>query len=144
MRGARSGRQLATAMLLATLGTAVLGGCAVARSELGLSQGNCYVDLPAATAAVPAGSHLHGVELETVGALDTSPDLERIAHAAGTPRSAVCLVAFTGRFTSEEVADPSGLASGHLAVVVLTYPGHRVLGTLITRHVRVPFGHFRI
>jgi hypothetical protein len=53
----------------------------------------------------------------------------------------VCLAGYTGIFTSGMVTKPLGRPSGKLAVVVVTSPGNKVLGTLILSKIPVRFQH---
>ena len=118
-------------------------GCTSVRNDLGTSSGACYEAIPAATAAVHHHGELHGVRLVGTGALrGRAPALYRAATAAHQRN--VCLVAFTGEYSSAGVTDPVGKASGDVAVVELGYPDHRVLGTLVLIRQPLPFGHSHI
>jgi uncharacterized protein YceK len=136
---------LAVGVLAAMLGVAVLlGGCSSARSELGTSDSNCYVALPAAIEAVHHQGKLHGVLLVSVSDLrHRAPSLYKAATTrVGTKTvSQVCLVAFSGTFAASSLVRPVGRSSGHLAIVELDYPGNQVLATLLVPHVPLGFGH---
>jgi len=120
-----------------------LTACASARSDLGTSSGPCYVALPAAEGAVHRAGRLEGVRLVTVGAMRTdAPHAFAAATSAGArPSDRVCLVAYEGRFAASGVQRPTGRPSGRFAVVVVAYPGARLLGTVIFRRVPLHFGH---
>lgn len=128
------------------LGAALLGGCTSVRNDLGTSNGNCYVALPAANAAVHGKGHLEGVRLVTVAALRSyAPRLYQAATSAPGPEiQRVCLVAFTGSFESSAVSQPVGQGKGGQAVVELAYPDNRLVATLIVARPPVPFGHSHI
>jgi hypothetical protein len=51
------------------------------------------------------------------------------------------VAAFSGHFTSEKVSKPLGRDEGLYAVVVLTTPANRLLGTLILSRVPVRINH---
>jgi hypothetical protein len=141
------GALLALVISVAALGGgALLGACTSGRSVLGTSSSGCYAALPSAVDAVRDAGRLKGVLLVSVGSLRSgAPLLYRAARSAPGPRvDRVCLVAFTGRFSSRRVAKPVGRPGGTLAVVELAYPGHRVLATLIVPRAPLPFGHSHI
>ena len=126
----------------ACLAAGVLGsGCAEARNDLGTSDASCYVALPAASAATHGAGRLLGLRLVRADSLDGLPVLASVASAAGHRGSRVCLVAYAGRFTAATVVEPYGAPSGPTAVVVVTYPGLTLLGTVITRSPSMRFSH---
>ena len=53
----------------------------------------------------------------------------------------MCLAGYTGTFTSGTVTKPLGRSTGNVAVVVVTSPGNKVLGTLILSKIPVRFQH---
>jgi hypothetical protein len=123
---------------------ASLSGCAATRAELGLSDGLCYVALPPAKAAVHGEGSVIGFRLRRVSDLRAVHPLSPVPTADGVRVNGgtrLCLVAFEGRFTASAVRRPRGRTSGPVAVVVLTYPGNRLLGTLILDRPPLPFGH---
>jgi hypothetical protein len=142
--GARWSATLAGALAVAVSG--VLSGCSPLRNGLGTSNGPCYVALPAASAAVHGSGRLVGVRLVAVpGLRRAAPSVYAVASVpGGAPVSKVCLVAYSGRFSSSSVSMPRGRPGGRLAVVVLVYPGNRLLGTIIFRHIPLEFGHARL
>ncbi|MGH9093183.1 MAG: hypothetical protein ACRDZR_17660, partial [Acidimicrobiales bacterium] len=125
---------------------ALLAGCTAARNDLGTADSQCYVAIPAATAAVHGAGRLEGVRLVTVSALRAhSAVLYRAAEAApGRRAQSVCLVAFGGAFRAGRVTRPVGERAGHLAVVALGFPGNHVLATLLAGRSPLPFGHSHI
>lgn len=138
----RMARPLVAVVAAATL----LAGCGVARNELGTVNSNCYVVLPIADGAVHHHGKLHGVRLVSVASLRArAPHLYEAAKSAPPPVvREVCLVAFTGKFTSSAVTDPLGKKRGVLAVVEISYPQKRLLGTLLVRKAPLTFLHTHI
>jgi hypothetical protein len=120
-----------------------LAACDSARSDLGTSNGPCYVALPVADGAVHGAGRLVGVRLVNVAGLrGPAPHVYTAATAAGAHQSdRVCLVAYEGRFASSAVRRPTGRSSGRFAVVVVAYPSSHLLGTVIFRRVPIGFGH---
>jgi hypothetical protein len=119
---------------------ALVAGCTTARSDLGTSDSTCYRSIPAATKAVNSHGRLLGVERTSLGALRrVAPDLLSDISAGPLPSQAVCVIAFSGHFTSASVVEPRGRSSGRLAVVVTTTPADHLLGTVVFS--RPPF-HF--
>jgi hypothetical protein len=120
----------------------LLAGCTTARSSLGTSDSSCYLALTTATEAVRSQGHLLGVQRDSLSALrKQAPHLLADLATKRPASQAVCVIAFTGKFTAGSVSDPRGRATGHLAVVVSTTPGNRVLGTVIFTRAPLHFGH---
>lgn len=120
----------------------VATSCTAARSNLGTSDSGCYLGLPAATKAVHSAGKLIGVQRSTLAKLRKSyPPFVKNLRVEGAGSQAICLFAFSGRFTAQSVARPRGRAAGSLAVVVLSTPANTLLGTTILRHAPLRFGH---
>jgi hypothetical protein len=120
----------------------VLGGCSTIRTNLGTSDSACYLALPAASRAVHAEGKLAGVHLFTLAHLrSAAPKLSGRLTIPRPPPSKVCVIEFTGRFTAASVAKPLASPSGRLAVVVLTNPSNRLLGTVLLDHAPLNFQH---
>ena len=124
------------------LGAAAFAGCSSAHAGLGTTDESCYLALPTATKAVGGHGHFAGIRKYTVGGLKgMAPQLyDAITDQVGS-HQAVCLAAYTGTFTSGMVTKPLGRSAGKLAVVVVTSPGNKVLGTLILSKIPVRFQH---
>jgi hypothetical protein len=135
-------RPLPARLALAAVALAGLGltGCATVHESLGTSDAPCYVALPTASQAVHGRVHLDGVRLLPVSAV-RGTQLELSLGRAGVDTGRVCLIAFSGQFTAASVSHPSGKPAGTVAVVVLTYPGGRLIATVLFRHLPVRFGH---
>jgi hypothetical protein len=145
----RGGPHAARAVLLAcalVVGGSLLSACTSVRNDLGTVDSQCYVAIPAATAAVHGHKHLAGVRLVGLGSLRTRENLlyRAAVRARGHPVQSICLVAFTGRFRANQVANPVGDRTGRLAIVALRYPDNRVLATLLVPRLPYVFGHSHI
>ena len=145
MTPARAGRmygvRLVAAGLLA-LGGSLLAGCSSAHDSFGTSNGGCFVALPAAGTAVHHHGKLLGARL--VAVKDLHPRGEGLVYQA-TQRAKkvkqVCLVAFTGTFSTGAVDHPLGKPEGRLAIVVIEYPNGHLLATVIVNRLPNRFGH---
>lgn len=143
MRPCSTLRRARTAVVAAALTIALplgLSGCSGGRASLGTTNAPCYVALPTAAHAVGATARLDGVRLMKVSAI-TYARLSAALRSADVTDGRVCLVAFKGTFTASTVSDPSGRASGHLAVVVLRYPDGKLIATVLFQHLPTRFGH---
>jgi len=128
------------AAALAVAASSLLAGCSTLHQSLGTSDSPCYVALPTATAAVGEKGHFAGVRLLKVRSLPYQ-HLKSALHDAGLDSGRVCLVAFTGTFSSSAVSHPSGLGSGHLAVVILRYPDGKLVATVLLHRLPTRFRH---
>jgi hypothetical protein len=134
-------RVLAVCVVLICLGA----GCTSARTNLGTSDSSCYLALPAASKAVGSHSTLVGAHLFTLGELRRqAPKLVAGISAKGSSMQSLCVLAFSGHFTSGTVSHPHGQPQGHVAVVVLTRPANGLLGTVILRRLPLRFAHSHI
>ena len=138
-RPGRLRRGLSALCVAAVLG-GTLGACSTVHEGLGTSDEPCFSILPKAAQAVGSQGHFDGVRLLKVDAIP----YERLTvdiKAAGITSGRVCLVAFSGHFTSTEVMAPEGRAAGRFAVVVLVYPKGTLVATVLFRRVPVRFAH---
>jgi hypothetical protein len=120
--------------------SSLLAGCSTLHQSLGTSDSPCYVALPTATAAVGQTGHFAGVRLMKASSLPYA-HLQSALHDAGVDSGRVCLVAFTGTFSSSAVSHPSGLEHGHLAVVILRYPDGELVATVLLHRLPARFRH---
>ncbi len=119
--------------------------CTSARTNLGTSDSACYLALPAATQAVGSHSRLLGAHLFTLSELRrAAPKLAARVSPEGSPKQSVCVLAFSGDFRSNSVSKPHGQSEGPVAIVVLTRPSNKVLGTVILKRVPLRFSHSHI
>lgn len=131
-----------TGAVVLILSGSVFAGCSSARVNLGTSDESCYLTLPTASQAVGGRGHFAGVRKYSIGGLKgVAPRLyDKLADHVPKGQ-AVCLAGYTGTFTRAMVEKPLGRATGKLAVVVVTLPGNKVLGTLILKKIPVRFQH---
>jgi hypothetical protein len=123
-------------------GASAFAGCSSARAGLGTSDESCYLAIPTATKAVGGHGHLTGIRKYTVAELKSvAPRLYDALADQASRTQVLCLAGYTGSFTKAMVEKPIGHASGKLAVVVVTSPGNKVLGTLILEKLPVRFHH---
>jgi hypothetical protein len=120
----------------------VLTACSAARTNQGTTAESCYLALPPAAKAVGGHGHLAGVKMYTLpGLRSVAPRLYgHLAHDVPKGQD-VCVVAYTGHYSSSMVAKPLGRPAGTLAVVVVTTPGNKLLGTLVLTKLPVRFQH---
>jgi hypothetical protein len=124
------------------LGAVVFAGCSSARAGLGTSDESCYLALPTATKAVGGHGHLSGIRKYKVADLKgVAPQLYDALADQAPKTQVICLAGYTGLFSKEMVERPMGRPTGKLAVVVVTSPGNKVLGTLILEKLPVRFQH---
>ncbi len=135
----RRGRSALCGLALAAL---VLAGCSSARVGLGTSDESCYLALPTAAKAVGGQGHFEGIRRYTISGLKSVAPRLYDALADQVPKGqAVCIAGYTGLFHEDTVTKPLGRSTGKLAVVVVTSPGNKVLGTLILTKTPVRFQH---
>jgi hypothetical protein len=136
---------LARALAGCVLVAGFAAGCTSARSNLGTSDSSCYLALPTAAKAVGPHTRLLGVRLLTVADLrHQAPRLSKQLSATGSSTQRVCVLAFSGRFTSTSVSRPHGRPEGQVAVAVLTSPSNKLLGTFILERIPIRFSHSHI
>ncbi len=124
------------------LAAAVLAGCSSARTGLGTTDESCYLALPTASKAVGGHAHLEGIRKYSISGLKSVAPMLYDALADQVPKGqAVCIAGYTGHFTASEVTKAMGRPTGTLAVVVVTRPGNKLLGTLILSKLPVRFQH---
>ena len=143
---ASSGRGLARRRGLGVAGLVVaaslLTACSGARSGQGTSAESCYLALPTASEAVGDHGHLAGVRKFTLSGLrGVAPQLYHRLADEVPKGQAVCVVGYTGKFNETMVSKPLGRPTGTLAVVVVTTPANKLLGTLILTKIPVRFQH---
>ena len=137
--GRRVRQRLGALVVAATLllcAPVVLAGCTAARNTLGTRVGVCYHALPVAAAAVHHRGKFAGVRLVGAGDLRALGRLGDMVRGSALP--SLCVVGFRGSFTSAQVVDPVGAAvtaPRPYAVVVVTAPGDRLVGTAVLRRL---------
>jgi len=134
-------RALATCALVVFLAV----GCTSIRSNLGTSDSSCFLALPAATKAVGPHSRLLGARLISLAGLRReAPKLAAQVSPKGSPKQSLCVLAFSGHFSSTAVSKPHGRSTGEVAVAVLARPSNVLLGTVILKRLPIRFSHSHI
>lgn len=129
-------------------GSFVLAGCTAARNTLGTSSSVCYQALPAAKQAVEGRGKFLGIRLvpRSLLAERRHRHLRQVLELrAGATVNQVCLAAYEGSFSQADVERPLGAPPpggvGRVAVVVVSSPGNRVLGTFVLDRRPIRFSH---
>jgi hypothetical protein len=128
-----------------------LGACGAGRNALGTNTGPCFLALPVAKRAVAGRGKLAGVRLVDIAKLTSPGDRplrDLLALLPVPPPHDICLVAYTGRFTLGQVAQPFGLPPpggvGKYAIAVITTPTSGLLGTFVVRHLPLTFNRAHV
>ncbi len=132
-------RRIGVVVVAASL---LCAGCSTARTDVGTSDESCYTALPTAADAVGSNAHFVGVRKYTMQDLDK---VARHVHAnlKLPPKQTLCIVAYSGHFTSSDVSKPLGhpKKSGSLAVPIVKEPGNQLVGTLILDKIPLRLQH---
>ena len=134
-------RRVASIAAACVMSVTLLSSCAGIRNNLGTNSADCYTSLPTAVAAVHDAGHLVGVRLVTTSSLRGHHQLFEVVGGHARSVKNVCLVAYAGSFSKAAVSAGIGSAHGRRAVVVIVYPGNRLLATVISAKLPIPFGH---
>jgi hypothetical protein len=138
----RTRSRLAAGAAALVLAATLLASCSSARSDLGSTDttSSCYLALPTAAKAVGGHGHLQGVRKYSLSSLrNVAPRLYKHLADDVPMKQAVCLAGYSGHFTATGVDKPFGRATGSVAVVVVTTPGNKLLGTLILTKLPLRF-----
>jgi hypothetical protein len=125
--------------------TAGVAACGAGRGVLGTNTSPCFLALPVARKAVDGRGSLTGVRLVDVNRLPPGEQaLRKLLDQLPIPSShEVCLAAFTGRYTPDQVEMPFGpvptSGAGRFAIAVVTIPKAVLLGTFIVRREPLSF-----
>ena len=142
MMACRPWRSAMLALCGLVLAASVFAGCSSARVGLGTTDESCYLALPTAAKAVGGHGHLEGIRKYTVSGLKgIAPRLYAFLVSQAPKTQAVCLAGYSGAFTKGMVMKPLAQPTGKLAVVVVTSPGNKLLGTVILTKLPVRFEH---
>ena len=135
-------RAAGAVVVAAIVAAMVLASCTSARSELGTSNGPCYLALPEASAAVHGQGHLNGVRLVWSDSLLRSSQVYADALVGRVrTRQRFCVVEYSGHFERSGVLHPAGRRRGHLAIVIVSYPRPEVVVTILVHFPPNRFGH---
>jgi hypothetical protein len=138
---------LALALALAVaVAAAGLAACGAGRNVLGTNTSPCFLALPTAKQAVEGRGSLAGVRLVDVPRLTAPADraIRGLLAQLPLPRPReLCVVAYTGSFTPDQVELPAGLppsgGTARYAIAVVTFPKPRLLGTFVVPHEPLSF-----
>ncbi|MHB8680559.1 MAG: hypothetical protein ACYDA2_00480 [Acidimicrobiales bacterium] len=136
---------LASVAVMAVSGLAATG-CGSPRNSLGTTSSPCFRAVPVASEAVKDRGKLAGVRLVGPKTIDAYPRLRAVVQRrAGSHIRSVCVVSFHGQFRLDQVRDPIGHAppggTGIVALVLVSSPQNRLLGTLVLEHEPLPLRH---
>jgi len=124
-------RRVALASLLAV----ALSGCAAARDSLGTTASPCFDALAVAGNAVHHRGTFAGVVQVSLDKFKADTHLPPGFSSTGRGVRDVCVVAYQGRFRSDQVERPIGPRPaggvGRYAIVVVSKPQNRLLGTIV-------------
>ena len=121
-----------------------VGGCTSARDTLGTSVSPCFKALAVARDAVRDRGSFAGVRVLSAVALghDVSPAPAGLLAGAGND---VCVVSYKGSYRLDQVARPRGGPPpggvGAFAIVVVSKPQNKLLGTFVRSTQPLRFGH---
>ena len=117
-----------------------LAACGAGRDAMGTNAGPCFAALPLAKHAVHGRGTLAGVELVDVATLNARDQREIHDLTDQLPAAAghnLCLVAYTGSFTTDQVELPLGPppsgGAGRYAIVAVATPKPKLLATFVVR-----------
>ncbi|MBO0894854.1 MAG: hypothetical protein J2O39_10795, partial [Acidimicrobiales bacterium] len=122
--------------LAAVLSLGLAAGCTASRNVLGTGDSACFQAIPVAADAVGHRGRLVGVHRVKT---------ERLEHLLHTvpqhPHQAVCIVAYRGSFSSEQVTLAPPGRTGRYAVVVVSSPGNHLVRSYVLEKLPLPFRH---
>ena len=125
--------------VLAVLGVVLsltAGSCSARGASLGTTSAPCFHALPAAASAVHHRGDFVGVRLVAATKIK-----DRVPAAAALGDSRICLVAYKGHYSPDQVSHPLDGRSGNYAVVGVDQSGTTVLGTLVLMRLPLAFRH---
>lgn len=145
-RRSRVVRRATAALLCGSLSAVALVGCTAARDTLGTSASTCFEAIATAATAVHHRGTFAGVRLVSINSFGTDVQMRaELRTLFGKTVHDVCVVSYRGTFTVGQVEHPLGPAPadgvGHFAIVVVSKPQNRLLGTVLRRTQPLRFGH---
>lgn len=143
-RGRR--RRGAVTLTVGVLLAVVLAGCTSARDTLGTNASQCFEALPVAHDAVHGRGTFAGVRLVSLSSFSGDVRLQPyLSERTAAKVHAVCVISYRGTFTTGDVEKPLGLPPpggvGHYAIVVVSKPQGRLVGTVVRLTQPLRFGH---
>jgi hypothetical protein len=124
----------------------VLAGCTSARDTLGTNASPCFESLPVAHDAVHGRGTFAGVRLVSLSSFSADVHLQHyLAELTEAKVHDVCVISYRGTFATDEVEKPLGPPPaggvGHYAIVVVSQPQGRLVGTVVRLAQPLRFGH---
>lgn len=138
--------RIAGSVLAPVLLAATLSACVSARNTLGTSSSPCFRAVPVASEAVNDRGTLAGIRLVSQKSLERYPRLALLLdRLTGSASQNVCVVAFHGSYSPSQVEKPlepaTALRTGKVAIVIVTTPQNRLVGTVILEREPLPLRH---
>jgi hypothetical protein len=135
-----------TLALVCAVVSLALAGCTSARDTLGTNASACFEALAVAEDAVHDNGRLAGVHLVSFADVGTELHLAReLAARAGPSVHDVCVVSYHGTYGAGQVQGPLGPLPaggiGHYAIILVSKPQNKLLGTVIRLTQPLRFGH---
>jgi len=132
-------------MILCMAVAAASSACTSARNTLGTNSSPCYTAIPVAANAVHHRGRFLGVRLLSARQASTRRRLDALLDARAPKVKTVCVVAYGGSYRLSQVKRPFGMpppsGTGAVAIVVVSSPHNRLIGTVVLRRVPLPFRH---
>lgn len=131
---------------MAALGlVGVLAGCTSARNTLGTSSSPCYKAIPVAADAVHDRGTLVGIRLFSARQVSGYHHLDALLDARAQGVKAACVAAYHGTYRHDQVKEPYGIppasGTGPIALVMVSYPQNKLIGTIVLSRVPLPLRH---
>jgi hypothetical protein len=138
-------RRSAAALLCFSLSAFTLTSCTSARDTLGTNASPCFDAIAPAEAAVHYRGTFAGVRLVSFNQFASDVHLRaELARLFGPTVHDVCAISYRGDFRVDQVEHPLGPAPaggvGHYAIVIVSKPQNRLLGTVIRLTQPLRFG----
>ena len=136
----------AVVLMICVLVATVLAGCTSARDTLGTNASPCFDALPVAHDAVHGQGTFAGVRLVSLSSLSADVHLQPyLSELTKAKVHDVCVVSYRGTFTTDDVKKPVGRPPtggvGHYAIVIVSKPQGRLVGTVVRLTQPLRFGH---
>jgi hypothetical protein len=136
---------VATVGLLAALLAGGLSGCTSPRNTLGTNSSPCFKALAVASGAVEHRGKLVGIRLLRRDQLPKRHRLQALLSSRAPDQKQLCVAAFEGRYRLGQVRRVYGTAPdsgiGKVAIVVVSFPQNKLVGTLLLLRVPLPVRH---
>jgi len=144
--GAARRRGAAIVLTLCSLVAATTAGCTSARDTLGTNASPCFEALAIGEDAVHSRGSFAGVRPVSLTTLSADVHMRaELSRLFGTKVHSVCAVSYKGTFGVDQVERPLGPAPpgglGHYAIVIVSEPQNRLVGTVLRLTQPLRFGH---